>query len=115
MEIFQLTQKKAERGLPLWLSGKEPTCPCRRDGFDAWSGKTPHAMELLSPCATTEAVLWSRGAATTEPKHPRACALQPGKALRWEAHAPQLEKDLCSEDLAQPKINNKIITFFKKA
>ena len=28
-------------GLPMWLSGKEPTCQCGRCGFDPWDGKTP--------------------------------------------------------------------------
>ena len=27
--------------LPWWLSGKEPTCQCRRLGFDPWVGKFP--------------------------------------------------------------------------
>ena len=27
------------RGLPWWLSGKEPTCQCRRRGFDPWFRK----------------------------------------------------------------------------
>ena len=28
-------------GLPLWLSGEESTCQCRRCGFDPWVGKIP--------------------------------------------------------------------------
>ena len=32
---------------------KKFTYQCRRDGFDPWSGSIPHAMEPLSPCATT--------------------------------------------------------------
>ena len=31
-------------GLPWWLSGKEPTCQGRRQGFDPWPGKVPHAV-----------------------------------------------------------------------
>ena len=54
-------------GLPRWLSGKESTCQCRRHRLDLWSRKIPHAVEQLSPCATTiEPVLWSPGTATTE-------------------------------------------------
>ena len=54
-------------GLPWWLSGKESACQCSRHEFDLWSGKIPHAVEQLIPCATaTEPVLWSSGAATTE-------------------------------------------------
>ena len=26
-------------GLPWWLSGKVPTCQCRRSGFDSWVRK----------------------------------------------------------------------------
>ena len=33
-----------------WLAS---TCRCRGHGFDPWFGKIPHAMEQLSPCATT--------------------------------------------------------------
>ena len=44
--------------LPWWLRGKKSTCHCRRNGFDPWSGKTPHAAEQLRPWATgTEPVL----------------------------------------------------------
>ena len=28
-------------GFPRWLSGKEPTCQCRRCGFDLWVRKIP--------------------------------------------------------------------------
>ena len=28
-------------GLPRWLSGKESTCQCKRQGFDLWVGKIP--------------------------------------------------------------------------
>ena len=31
---------------------EESTCQCRAHGFDAWSGKIPHALEQLSPCTT---------------------------------------------------------------
>ena len=41
------------RGLPWWLSDKESACQCRRHRFDPWSGKILHAVEQLSPCATT--------------------------------------------------------------
>ena len=37
------------------------------DMLDPWSGRIPRAAEYLSLCATTtEPVLWSPGAATTE-------------------------------------------------
>ena len=40
----------------------------QRHRFDPWSGKIPHAAGQLSPCATTtEPMLWSPPAASTEP------------------------------------------------
>ena len=38
---YHLGNHQAYRGLPLCLSGKEPTCQCRRCGFDPWVGKIP--------------------------------------------------------------------------
>ena len=49
-------------------------------GFSPLSGKIAHAMELLSPRATT-----------TEAHTPRACALQQEKPRQQEALAPQHE------------------------
>ena len=56
--------------------------------FSPWSGKTPHAVEQLRPCAaTTEpASLW---AATSEARMPTAHALQQEKSLQWEAWTSQ--------------------------
>ena len=45
--------KKQNEGLPWWRSGWESACQCRGHGFEPWSGKIPHAVEQLSPCATT--------------------------------------------------------------
>ena len=62
-------------GLPWWLSDKESVCQCRRQGFNPWSRKIPHAVEQLSSCTTTTDLILSRaqepqllstGAATTE-------------------------------------------------
>ena len=39
------------KGLPWWHSGS--ACQCRGHGFKPWYGKIPHAVEQLSPCATT--------------------------------------------------------------
>ena len=33
------------QGLPWWLSGKEPTCQCRRPGFNPWAWKIPWRRE----------------------------------------------------------------------
>ena len=46
-QMFLLTIIRVEcfcKGLPRWLSGKEPPCQCRRHrrrGFDPWIGKMP--------------------------------------------------------------------------
>ena len=64
--------QKRPQGLPWWLSGKESTCRCERDGYDLWSLKTPQAKGQLSPCtATTDAL---------EPRshnHWSLCTLEP--------------------------------------
>ena len=40
-------------GLPWWSSDEESSSQCMGHHFDAWSRKIPHAVEQLSPCATT--------------------------------------------------------------
>ena len=63
--------------------------PARGHGFNPWSGEIPHAVEELSPCATTtEPVLWIRGAATTEPRDANTEDHAP------RARAPRQEKSL---------------------
>ena len=57
-------------GLPWWLRGEESACQCRRHGFDPWFRKILHTVEQLSLRATTtEPVLYTPGAATTEPTY----------------------------------------------
>ena len=54
--------------------------PMQGHGFKPWSEKIPHAVEQLSPCTTTtEPVLYSPQATTTEARVPRACAPQQEK------------------------------------
>ena len=48
-----IQELRENEGLLLWLSGRESACQCRRDGFNPWSGKTPHATGQLSPRATS--------------------------------------------------------------
>ena len=61
-------EKDKGLGLPWQLSGKESASQRRRHGFDPRSGKIPHTVEQLSLYATsTEPVLQSPGATTTEP------------------------------------------------
>ena len=54
---------KVPRDLPWWLSGKESTCQCKGHRFDPPAGKILHAVDQLSP-----------GATSTEPALPRARA-----------------------------------------
>ena len=73
--------KNSWRGLPWWLSGKEPTCQCRRQGFNPRSGKIPLAVEQLSPGVTTiEPALQSPGATTTEAPMPESLCSASGEA-----------------------------------
>ena len=39
--------------LPRWSSGCESACRCRRHRFSPCSGRVPHSMVQVSPCATT--------------------------------------------------------------
>ena len=56
------TLKTDIRGLPWWLSGKEPACQCRRHGSIA--------VPDDSTCTTTaEPVLYSLGTTTPKPTH----------------------------------------------
>lgn len=42
----------------LWLSGKEPTCPCEGTGLIPESGKIPRAWGQPSPCERAESLQW---------------------------------------------------------
>ena len=81
-----------QQGLPWWLSGKESPCQGKRHRFTAWSGKTPHAGEQLSPWPRLWAMC-SRAQTLQllKPARPRASAPQQEKPLQWEAHAPRLD------------------------
>ena len=60
-------------GACMMLSGEKFSCQRRRHRFDPWSGKIPHASEQMSPrTTTTEPVLQSPGAATTEVHMPES-------------------------------------------
>ena len=78
-KILKYSSKNPTIGCPWWFNGKEFACQCRGHRFDPRSGKIPHAMEQLSPWATTtEPVLWSLGTEPQlpEPTSPRALAQQ---------------------------------------
>ena len=46
------TFKRHFGGFPGGSVIKKSACQCRRHGFDPWSGKIPHALEQLTPCAS---------------------------------------------------------------
>ena len=41
------------KGFPGGANGKESACQCKRRKSNPWARKIPHAMERISPCATT--------------------------------------------------------------
>jgi len=75
-----------------------------RHGFDPWSGKIPHALKQLSPCASTiEAVLSSPRAATTEsvlqllkPVCPGALCSATRDATAMRSHCTTVKSGPCS-------------------
>ena len=58
-----------------WLTGQESACRCKSCRLDPCSGKIPHAMEQLSPCATTTNPV--PRARVHKPTHSRASEPQP--------------------------------------
>ena len=56
------------RDFPAGTVDKNPLAKCRGLGFDPWSGKIPHALEQLSPCATSTEAL--RRASAPQQKKP---------------------------------------------
>ena len=63
-----LSEIKQSQKITVWDSPGGPGVknpPARGHGFNPRSGKIPHAVEQLSPCATA-----------TEPASPKACALE---------------------------------------
>ena len=84
----QNTEQK--RGLPWWLSGKEPICQCRGHGFYPWSGKIPtcggetevspgattteHTAATAEACTPPESVLHSKGGTAMRSPHTTARA-----------------------------------------
>ena len=88
-----------------WLSGKESTCQHRRQGFDLWSRKTPHAAEQLSLfAAATEPVLQRRRAAATEAWPLRDWAQQLQRRVTPAQHRGREKGPHSNKDPAQSKI-----------
>ena len=48
MRTILQSHKPPAKGLPWRLSGKEPTCQCRRRGFDPWVRKIPLKKEMAT-------------------------------------------------------------------
>ena len=66
LEVFRSMGKKW--GLPCWFGGKEPTCQCRRCGFDYWVGKTPWRRKWQpTPVFLPEKSHWQRSLAGYSP------------------------------------------------
>ena len=81
--IKRSTNNKCWRGLPLWYSGWESACQCRRHEFNSLYGKIPHAVEQPSPCTTTtEPTHQSLQASTTTTE---ACMLWGPRATTTES------------------------------
>ena len=105
-----------EWGLPQWLSGKEPTCQCRRHRFELWSRRMPHPAEQPNLCTTTAEPgshsCWAHVLQILKPAHSRAPAPQQEKPPQRGARAVSLESSLrsqqpeksprCKENSAQP-------------
>ena len=92
----KIYNKKVLSKLYPWdFPGMVSTYQCRRHGFDPWPVRIPHAVELLSLCATTnEPVLWSPRVATIG-----TCAVQQEKPLQQQSPSPPpctKEKPTCS-------------------
>ena len=43
--FHQTVNSRGKQGLPWWLSGKEPTCQCRRGRFNPWVRKIPWSRQ----------------------------------------------------------------------
>ena len=107
---------------PWWPKGWESACRCRRHGFSSGSGKIPHATEQLSPCTTTtEPILYSPRAATTEPKccsywslWALASVLCNERPPQWEAWAQQLESNLSSPQPGKASVQQQRLSITKK-
>ena len=70
MSIFSENYINLREGLCWWLSGTEPTCQCRRCGFNPWVGKIPWRREWHSSIITWK-VPW-----TEEPGGPQSLGSQ---------------------------------------
>ena len=57
-----MVQYKQIMGLPLWLSGKQSACQCKRQGFDPWIGKTPCRRKTQPPKYSCLGSLMDQGA-----------------------------------------------------
>ena len=102
--VYPVSRK--DMGLSQGLSGVESLCQSRGHRCDPWSRKSQHAMEQLSPWATTvEPVLSSPGAVTS-----KACKCGSLCFTARDACAPQLSRQLGesphgSKDPAEPQIS----------
>ena len=82
--------KKPVVGLPWRFSGLEFTRLCRGQGFCPWSGRIPHAVEQLSPGATsTDPVLRNKRSHHSEKPMCTATKSSPHSLQLEKAHSKQ--------------------------
>ena len=89
-----------------------------------WEHQSLIWEDLTCHRTTTEPVLWSPGATTTDPRCPKAFAPQQEKPVQWDTHASQVESSPCSlqteksllrnKDPEQPKTNAEKVRTHKK-
>ena len=89
--------------------------PIQGTGVQSLIQENPNASEQPSPYSTTsEPLLQSPGATTTEAQAPRAHTPQQEKPLQWKAYAPQLESSPHSLQLEKARAHQRPITVKNK-
>ena len=84
----------------LRLRDEESACQCRKHESDHWSGKIPHAVEQLNPCAAITEPVLSRAHVLQLLSHvPQSLCSATTEATAVRAGVPQLERSLCSPQL----------------
>ena len=86
---LKLWLKIFEQGFPGGTVVKNPSANAGGHGFVPRSGKIPHAMKQLSPCATTTEAPAPRARA---PQQEATAMRSPRTKMKTSPHSPQLEK-----------------------
>ena len=96
-------------GLPWWFGGKESVCQCSRHRFNPWSGKIPHTMGQLSPCATATEAHMPYGLCSMEATTMRSLSTATREQSPFAASREKLTRN---EDSTQPKKKENTSTLF---